>query len=270
MIKHTLDIYRRLLSVSIRSQMQYRTAFILDLLSVGIGTAAAFGTLALILQRFEHIAGWTLWEIAFLYGTVETAFGTMDMVFGGFDPGNFGQKVRRGTFDQIMLRPVSVTVQVLGSELSLRRLARIFQGSSVLVLALVGLHTQWTLCKMALLILMIGGMFCFFGALFIIGSTITFWTVESIEVVNVFTYGGVEMMSYPMSIYDQRLRRFFTYVIPAIFLNYYPALYILDKVDPFNMPSFAPWLSPIVGIGLMLIALSFWKFGIKHYQSTGT
>ncbi|MBN1878210.1 MAG: ABC-2 family transporter protein [Anaerolineae bacterium] len=266
----SFSIYRRLISASIRSQMQYRAAFWLDLLSVIIGTASAFGTLALILQRFEHIAGWTLAEIAFLYGTVETAFGSMDLIFSGFDPGFFGQRIRRGTFDQILLRPVNITVQVLGSEFTLRRLARIFQGAVVLGLALLWNEVHWTLLKVIFLPIIVGGLICFFGALFIIGSTITFWTVQSVEVVNIFTYGGVEMMSYPMSIYNKWLRRFFTYIIPAIFLNYYPALYILDKPDPFHMPAFAPFLCPVVGFGMMTIALTFWNFGIQYYQSTGT
>ena len=79
-------------------------------------------SLALILSRFDGIAGWQLGEVAFLYGTVEVAFGLMDLLFGGFDPGNFGQMVRRGGFDQLLLRPVDITVQVLGSQFLLRRL----------------------------------------------------------------------------------------------------------------------------------------------------
>ncbi len=269
-MNYALSIYRRLISASMRGQMQYRASFIFDLLGVGIGTGMAFGSLALILQRFENIGGWTLWEIAFLYGTVETAFGVMDMVFGGFDPGTFGQRVRRGTFDQLLLRPVSVTVQVFGSEFTLRRLARIFQGGLVLALAIVNMGAHWTLLKAAFVPVIIGSMVCFFGGLFMIGSTFTFWTVESIEAVNIFTYGGVEMLSYPMSIYDRRLRNFFTYILPSIFLNYYPALYILDKPDPLGMPSFAPIFCPFVGVGMLLVALAFWRFGIQHYQSTGT
>jgi ABC-2 type transport system permease protein len=54
-----------------------------------------FVALAGVFARFQRLGGWTFAEIAFLYGLVETAFGTMDMVFSGFDPGYFGQHVRR-------------------------------------------------------------------------------------------------------------------------------------------------------------------------------
>ncbi len=216
-MRRTLGLYWRLISVSMRAQLQYRLSFVVDLLAVGIITFASFATVALILQRFIAIDGWTLGEIAFLYGTVETAFGIMDMVFSGFDPGTFGQLVRKGSFDQILLRPISATLQVLGSDVSLRRLARIFQGAVVLGLSLALVQVQWTLLKALFVPVVIASLVCFYGALFIIGATITFWTVQSIEVVNIFTYGGVEMMSYPMSIYDRMAAPVFYFCYPGYF-----------------------------------------------------
>ena len=117
---------------------------------------------------------------------------------------------------------------------------------------------------------MVLGTLLFFGGFLVFGSTLTFWTVESIEVVNILTYGGSEMMSYPMSIYPRWMVRIFTYVIPAIFVNFYPALYLLDRTDPFGLPSWSHWVSPLAVGAVMLAALLFWRFGLRHYQSTGT
>ena len=72
----SLDMYRRLIAIQIRSQIEYRLAFVMDLIAVALVTGTGFGTLALILQRFENVGGWTLGQIAFLYGIVEAAFGT--------------------------------------------------------------------------------------------------------------------------------------------------------------------------------------------------
>jgi ABC-2 type transport system permease protein len=267
---YTADIYRRLVSVKVRGQLQYRLSFFSDLVSTGLITTLGFGTLALVLQRFENIGGWSLAEVAFLFGMVETAFGTMDMLFSGFDPQSFGQHVRRGTFDQLLLRPVGITIQVLGSEFILRRLGRIVQGLVILGFALANLDIHWTLVKILYLPFVFASLVCFFGGLFITGATFSFWTVEALEVMNIFTYGGSEMVSYPMHIYPDWMRRTFTYLIPAIFLNYYPALFILDKPDPLGFPGFAPFLAPLVALGSLLASLAFWQFGIRHYQSTGT
>jgi ABC-2 type transport system permease protein len=269
-MRYAVNTYRRLIAIQIRSQLEYRTAFVLGLLAVALGTGAGFGTIALVLQRFEGIAGWTLGEVAFLYGMVEAAFGTMDLLFGGFDYDTFGPMVRRGQFDQLLLRPIDITLQVLGSQFALRRLSRIAQGVIVFGISLALVEVRWTAFKIAYLPVVFVSLVSFFGGLFVIGSTTTFWTVQRIEALNILTYGGTEMMSYPMNIYQKWMRRFFTYVVPAIFLNYYPALYFLGKPDPLSMPSFAPFLAPLVGFGTMSAALGFWRFGIRHYTSTGT
>jgi ABC-2 type transport system permease protein len=267
---YTLNIYRRLIGMQMRAQLQYRVAFVLEVVAAAVTLGTYFAALALVLERFGGLGGWGLGEVALLWGMVELAFGTMDLLFGGFDPGSFGQRVRRGSFDQLLLRPLSITLQVLGSEFILRRVGRMAQGLAILLLALNLVEVSWTPAKLLYLPLALAGQVCFFGGLFIIGATITFWTVESIEAMNIFTYGGSELMAYPMQIYPDWLRRFFTFVIPAGLLNYYPALFLLDKPDPFHLPVWLPFVAPLVGPGVLLLALAFWRFGIRHYQSTGS
>lgn len=269
-MRHSLSIYGRLLGVQLRSQLQYRASFLLDLLSTGMIVLFEFGSMALVLQRFDTLQGWRLPEIAFLYGLVEISFGLMDMLFSGFDPPDFGRRVRQGTFDQFLLRPINITAQVMGAALELRRLGKIAFGIGLFSYALTLNNIVWTVPKLLYLPVVIASLIAFFGGLFIIGSTITFWTVDSIEVLNMLTYGGSFTISYPMTIYPNWLRRFFTYIVPAIFLNFYPALYFLDKPDPLNFPAFAPFLAPFVGFGMLWLSLRIWHFGIQHYQSTGS
>lgn len=269
-MKRNFQIYRRLIGVQLRSQLQYRWQFLIDAFTTFIVTGLEFSALALVFQKFSSIEGWSIAEVAFLYGMVEMAFGIMDMTFSGFDPAYFGRFVRTGSFDQMMLRPVNLTTQVLGSDFGLKRIGKITVGASIFMYALLNTNIIWTIDKLLYLPFVLLALVFFFAALFMIGATITFWTVNSIEVLNIFTYGGTYMMSYPMHIYQKWLRRFFTFVMPAIFLNYYPALYFLGKDDPFSFPAFAPFLSPFVGLGLFLLALTFWRYGISKYQSTGT
>ena len=265
-----LDIYRRLIGVQIRSQMQYRFSFFMELTGTALITLLEYASLALVFFRFETLKGWTLGQVAFILGLAELSFGIMDMIFSGFDPSFFGLQVRQGRLDQLMLRPLNITLQVLGSEFTLRRIGKIAVGIGIIVGALNMNPIAWTPLKALLTIVVVISQVAFFGGLFIIGATITFWTVESIEVINIFTYGGSYMIQHPMHIFPNYLRHFFTFVIPAIFLNYYPALYILELPAPFNMPAFAPLLAPVAGLWILGLALAFWRFGIRHYQSTGT
>jgi len=262
-------MYLRLLSVQIRSQMVYRFSFWMDLFSTA-GNAVAFFAVALVIQRFGGIGGWSLGEIAFLYGMIEASFGVMDMIFSGFDPDDFAPNIRQGSFDQMLLRPVGITWQVLGSKFLLRRFGRIIEGLAVFAYALTLIDVHWSAAKILYLPVVFISQIIVMGALFIAGSTITFWTVQRIEAVNILTYGGTDLMTYPMQIYPAWMQRFFTFIIPFIFLNFYPALYFLDKPDPLGFPVFAPFLAPLVAAVFFWVALLFWRFGINHYQSAGS
>jgi ABC-2 type transport system permease protein len=263
-------MYLRLLMIQLRSQMQFRFSFWMELFATGVTNASIFVSVALVMQRFESVAGWNLGEIAFLLGLVEMSFGAMDMIFSGFDPDYFATLVRQGSFDQVMLRPVGLTWQVLGSRFVLRRIGRILEGLIIFLFALGMIHVHWTLAKILYLPVVFFSQVLMMGGLFMTASTITFWTLQSIEAFNILTYGGTEMMSYPMHIYPFWMRRFFTFVVPFVFINYAPALYFLDKPDPLGLPAYAPFLAPAVALGFFLLALLFWRTGINHYQSSGT
>ncbi len=269
-MRRRLGLYTRLISIQLRSQMQFRVSFWLDTLTTGLLNLSYFASTYLVLQRFGSIAGWEIGELAFLYGMIEISFGTMDMIFSGFDPDFFSVNIRQGTLDQILLRPVDVLTQVFGSAFVLRRVGRITQGLAVLVLSFSLLHIHWTLARLAYLPVVFISQVMAMGSLFMIGSTMVFWTVQRVEAINIVTYGGVEVMSYPSNIYPTWLRGFFTYLLPFIFLNYYPALFFLGKPDPLGMPVFAPFLAPPVAGLMLFIAVRFWRFGLSHYQSTGT
>ena len=158
-----LRIYFRLIGVQIRSQMQYRVGFLLEVISTAVVTGMVFITFAFVIARFGNIAGWSLGEVGFIYGMVEFSFGLMDMIFSGFDPQNFGRQVRLGRLDQVLLRPINVTLQIFGSEFILRRVGRIAQGFVIFLIALQMTDIQWTTTKIIYLPVVILSQVLFFG-----------------------------------------------------------------------------------------------------------
>ena len=269
MILENLRLYRFLWLAQLRQTLQYRVSFILDVLSTSLVTILEFLAFALIFTKFQGLGGWTLLEIMFLYGMVEFAFGLTDMVFDGFDSPTFSAHIRKGTLDQFLLRPANLMIQIFGSSLSFRRIGRVILGAGIFGYAVLHNPQIWQEGKLFYLPLVVLGMNLYFGALFLVGASITIFTVDSTDAMNLFTYGGKDMMSYPMSIYADWLRVMFTFLFPVALLNYYPALYFLEKPDPFGLPDFMPFLAPVAGLIMFLLALQFWKFGLKHYQSAG-
>jgi ABC-2 type transport system permease protein len=178
--------------------------------------------------------------------------------------------IRLGTFDRVLTRPVGTFAQVLVSDVQVRRVGRIVQGVVTLSLALSWVEIAWTPSKILVLVSAVIAGVVIFTAIWVIGGAVTFWTVETSEVTNVFTYGGEALVSYPMSIYGDGIRRFFTFVVPLVFVSYLPALYILEKPDPLGLPPILQLCSPIVAIAFLLVARCCWALGVRHYQGTGS
>ncbi len=238
--------------------------------STFLGTFAEFGAIAIFYFNFPAIGGWKLGEVAVLYGMSAISFSLAELMVSGFD--DFPMVIRKGDFDKVLIRPLDTFFQVLASKITLRRFGRLSQGVLALVLAVTvtDLPVVWTLSHWLLTLFFAFGGSLFFSALFVIGATYCFWTVDSLEVMNILTYGGTEMTSYPMHIYQGWLQRFFTFIVPMAFVNYYPALWLLDKPDPMGLPRWVAWLSlPICG-ALFAGSVGFWHFGVRHYTSTGS
>jgi ABC-2 type transport system permease protein len=117
---------------------------------------------------------------------------------------------------------------------------------------------------------MIGAAALLFSAVLIAGATASFWSPQSHEAANIFTFGGQFMTSYPMHIYQRWLVSLFTFIIPLAFINYYPSLYLLDKRDPLGLPAWISFLSPVVALAAFGGALAVWRVGVRRYQSTGS
>jgi ABC-2 type transport system permease protein len=265
-----IGMLRRLIQIQVRSQMQYRFGFWVDLIGTGLFSAGAILSFYVALTRFGSIGGWTLGEVAFLYGMIEIGFGLMDLIFGGFDPDEFSIAVRQGTFTQVLLRPIGLWTQVLGSKFIMRRLGRCIQGILVLLIAVSVANITWTPLKLLYLPLVLLAQVLCYGSLFVVGAALTFFTIERVEAMNIVTYGSTEMTQYPMSVYPLWLRNVFTFIVPTIFMNYYPALYFLDKPDPLGFPAAAPFFAPFVSIAMLCISYVIWRFGLRHYQGTGS
>jgi ABC-2 type transport system permease protein len=263
-----IDVYRRLVSAHTRSQMQYKVSFILVALGGFAANLTEFAALYVLLGRIPHLAGWSLGEVALLYGMSAVSFALAEMVAAGFD--DFQVRIVQGTFDRVLTRPRGAFFQTLAEDLALRRLGRACQGVVVLLIAQRHLAVEWTADKLLVLALGIAGGLAIFFAIFVLGAAFCFWTVQGKEATHIFTYGGTTLASYPLDIFDGWVRRFVTFVLPLAFVNYYPAVYLLGRPDPLGFPRWVGLLSPLVAAACGLLAWWGWSAGVRHYQSTGS
>ncbi|REK75742.1 ABC transporter permease [Paenibacillus paeoniae] len=260
-----MRLYIKYLSIHLKSQMEYRTSFLLMSVGQFFIPFMVFGSLYFMFQRFGELQGWSFFEVALCFAVIHLAFSLSECFARGFD--SFSSLVAGGDFDRLLVRPRSTALQVLGSKFEFTRIGRLLQSVIVLVWSVSNLPQIWSLPKLLTLLLMIANGTIIFTGIFILAATFCFWTIQAIEVANVFTDGGREMAQYPLNIYEKWVTRFFTFVIPFGCVSYVPLMYVLDKREG---SMFFPMVITFGGVLFLIPCLLIWRFGVRHYRSTGS
>jgi ABC-2 type transport system permease protein len=124
---------------------------------------------------------------------------------------------------------------------------------------------DWSWDKIATLALMIiCGSILFFG-LFVMYASFSFFTLEGLAFMNILTDGGREHGRLPFGVYGDGVLKFLTFVVPLALVQYYPLLYLVGRVDS---PIYA--IAPVFALLFLLPCYGFFRFGLRHYKSTGS
>ncbi len=262
-------LFIRLVLASLRGQLRYPASAMLltvaQLLATGIEVVAIWA----LFDRFGSVQGWRIGEVALFYGLVNVMFALADALGRGFDI--LGTEfLRTGNFDRLLLRPRPLALQLMGHDFRISRFGRMAQGLAVLAFATVQAGIVWTPALLALAAFAIAGGVALFLGILVLQGTLSFWTVESLEIANVFTYGGVEAGQYPMALYARWFQRLLTFVVPLACVSYYPGLAILGRADPLGVPDWLGWVSPVAGFVFLALSFGAWRVGVRHYASSGS
>ncbi len=252
----------------IRSTMAYRASFVLTVAGNLLLTGLDFVTILLMFSQVDTLGGWTLPEVALLYGLSVTAFGIAQLAFGSV--ASLGGRVRDGSFDTLLVRPVPVLAQVAADRFALRRVGRALQGVVVLGWALVAVDVDWTVGRVLLVPVTVACGAVIFSSLFVAGGAFQFLAQDAAEVQNAFTYGGTTLLQYPPTVFGRDLVRGVTFVLPLAFVNWVPAAYLLGRPYPLGLPDGAAFAGPLVAVVCALPAAAVWRLGLRSYRSTGS
>ncbi|MFF2640725.1 ABC transporter permease [Streptomyces niveus] len=263
-----LRAYGLIVAMWMRSTMTYRASFAMTAFGNFAVTAFDFIAILMMFSHVDRLGGYSLPEVAFLYGAAGASFGLADLAMGSTD--RLGRRIRDGTLDTLLVRPAPVLAQVAADRFALRRLGRITQGLLVLGYALATVDIAWTPVKVAMIPMMVLSGAVIFSAVFVAGAAFQFWAQDAAEVQNSFTYGGTTLLQYPPTVFAKDLVRGVTFVVPLAFVNWLPALYVMDRDDPLGLPDWVAFLPPLVAVGFCAVAGLAWRAGLRGYRSTGS
>jgi len=259
--------YRAVIASRIRAQRSYRTSFILDMVGSLLIGIVEFGEVWVIFHNVRSLGGLDFNAILLVFGLSSLGFSLADMLVGHVD--NLPTYVRAGTLEAFYLRPQPILAQLMTSEFSLRRLARSAVAIASLSAGIVRNDIEWDAARVAILILAIVFGTAIFAGLFVCASGMQFFLINGSELTNSFTYGGSYASSQPASIFPGPLKVVFGFLAPVVFTAYLPSLVILGLPGPTLLPAWAAWLLPVAAAWTWGLALTLWRWGIRHYQGGG-
>jgi len=261
------QLYFRLIQISLLARMQYRANFIAGILGLIVWNVINLGLIGILVTRFSNLNNWTLWELVFLYCLWILGHSLYSLFFS--HTSQVEDYLIEGTFDQFLLRPVSPLIQILGRELQYIEIADMFIGLTGISLAYAQLGLHWNGWKWSFFIIAIISGAIIELAMNLLIACSAFWTGRSrgsFFIVSQF-YGLVQQ--YPVDIFGKAFRMIVTGLIPVAFMNYYPSLILLGKLDR-TSTSWLGYMSPIVALILIAVTSIVWHFALRRYSSSGS
>ena len=257
-----IKLYLSFFGASIKKMMEYRVDCLVGMISQIAFQIIELIFIWIIFQNTDNIAGWTFEHLLLLYGVMMLAISVTDLLFDStYDIGK--RLIRKGKFDNNLLRQVHPLISVLGESETSTALGYIVLSIVLIVSMLIKLQISITFSLIIKII--------YFGILggFIIGGIQTifsitgFWTYKSNEVVwSVFQLH--KLAEYPLEIYNKFIRIIITFILPFAFASYYPTLdYLIGDQTSLI------FIVPLIVVVIWIIAIILWNWALKKYRSTG-
>ncbi len=260
----SLKLYFKYIRINMLSGLQYKGWWLMILQTLIVVVTDPIGII-LLFYRFGSVGEWSVEKILLIYAIAVTSFGLAETFSRGFDYFPW-RMIRSGDFDRILLRPCSVFVQVAGSFFHIHRISRVFGGFCAIIWCMLKLDAVFSPLNVLVLIMaLIGGYFAYTGV-FVMTSGIAFFTIEGLDWIYIFTNASYQVTRCPIDYMPKILRNLFTFFMPMLVISYYPASAICGWGE-----GYAKGLLALpAGLAFLGFSLYIWRFGVRHYQSTGS
>ncbi|MEK8132312.1 ABC-2 family transporter protein [Paenibacillus filicis] len=263
--KASMRLYVLLIRASIRSRMQYKFNFVLSSMLVALIQVSEFLMLAIIMNKFGAMRGWSLYEVGYLYA-VMTLAKALYRTFAN-EVHNLEKYLVGGELDQLLTRPVPILFALFTQNFRLLP-GEFIQGSFVVGWALHGMvrsgQIGWIAIPYTLLAILTGAVILF--SIGLATATLGFWMTRITELQNFTEDAARTAAQYPLVLYPGWMKSMLLFVIPVGFVSYVPSLFILRG-------EYGGWLLAVTGAAALLClgaSLQFWRYGLTKYQSTGS
>lgn len=241
-----------LLATSVTASMADRGSFILRVSLMALNNGIFFTFWIVLLSRVPTIRGYTLGDVAVLYGVVAIAHGLAVFAAGGM--AQLARVIQDGELDSLLAQPKPTLLYALGLKSQPSGIGDIVSG--IIMIALSGRASSATI-PVAIFAAIAGAVVLVATAVLFHSSA--FWLGRT-DTASRQLYEGTLMFSlYPDTLFGGPMRWVLFTILPAGFIGYLPA-------DLIKSPSASVAGMLTVGV-IVYAALARWVFnrGLRSY-----
>lgn len=261
-----LRLYFTYIKRSIASRLEYKIDTFITILSFLLSNVCSILSIYFIMESIPALDGWNIYMLGFLYG-----FSMMPVALDHLFTDELWAiayfRVRNGSVDGMLIRPVPVLFQVIAETFQPEGFGELIVGVVMLVLCSFKVSVNWNFASVFMLVTA-----SVFGAVVItsfkiIFSSMAFKFKRSGPLLQI-AYNFISYTRYPMSIYPAFLRAMLTFVFP------FAVIISLPVEVFFGVINFSPYVVSIIITGvaaiLLPVAIVIWSAFLKTYESTGS
>jgi ABC-2 type transport system permease protein len=176
-----------------------------------------------------------------------------------------------GDYDTFLIRPMHPIWQILGrSEFVLANtLSEWIPSVTMFFITAPHVTVPWTIGNILFLFVLLLSGAVIEWAVYLFISSFGFWFVRTNALRGIAGAFLFRVANYPLHIYGRVFPFVMTFIFPFAFMAYYPTHYFFHQPSTLFSP-WMPYLTPLAATLSLAVAWSFWSFGVKHYQSSGT
>lgn len=260
-VKHKIGVWVMCLTMSLKSQFQYRSSFVLKCFVMFITYFCEYISTLFLISKVSDINKWSKYEIMLIYGMATVAYAMSRLMLCGIN--NIPRQLKNGKFLMKLIRPESDLFCAMIEEIPVDRLGQVLLGLLIIIYSCV---RNFSSTSIFWLVVFLATGTVIYSAIFIITASVSFWIINSRELLGIFTHGTLRAIVYPITIYCRILQEIFTYLVPVAFISYYPAIVILNKEGDHTVIKLVIFLVVALMWGIAKLA---WTMGIKKYEGAG-
>ena len=245
-------------------QMAYRPHFLIMIVGKVVRIALLFFFFQAIFLKVDRIGHWTYDQVLLLFATFHIIDYLISITFHRGLAFQLPQLIQSGQLDSRMTLPANLLFFVSFERMDLIDFFSFLPTLAFLSYVLYRLNFAFSVGQAFIYILLLINALIFIFSVVLIIATLSFWTTQSRGLAKIFD-NLFKIGRYPLDIFGDFWKVVFIYFLPLVLIAQLPSQALLQTLSVRSV-----FLAISMTTILLIIALKFWKSGLRSYSSAST